>query len=38
VLEAVLRLGYVPNGSARALRSSKSRLMGAVIPTLSHAI
>ncbi len=38
VLEVVGRLGYVPNGSARALRSSKSRLMGAVIPTLSHAI
>jgi LacI family transcriptional regulator len=38
VIEAVGRLGYVPNGSARTLRSSKSRLMGAVIPTLSHAI
>ncbi len=38
VLEVVGRLGYVPNGSARALRSAKSRLMGAVIPTLSHAI
>jgi LacI family transcriptional regulator len=38
VLEVVKRLGYVPNGSARALRSAKSRLMGAVIPTLSHAI
>jgi len=38
VAEAVDQLGYVPNGSARALRSSKSRLIGAVIPTLSHAI
>ena len=38
VIDAVSRLGYVPNGSARALRSAKSRLMGAVIPTLSHAI
>jgi LacI family transcriptional regulator len=38
VLEVVKRLGYVPNGSARALRSAKFRLMGAVIPTLSHAI
>jgi LacI family transcriptional regulator len=38
VIDAVNRLGYVPNGSARALRSSKTRLMGAVIPTLSHAI
>jgi LacI family transcriptional regulator len=38
VMEAVGLLGYVPNGPARALRSAKSRLMGAVIPTLSHAI
>lgn len=38
VLEVVKRLGYVPNGSARALRSAKFRLMGAVIPTISHAI
>lgn len=38
ITDAVSRLGYVPNGSARALRSSKSRLMGAIIPTLSHAI
>ncbi|HTW28298.1 MAG TPA: substrate-binding domain-containing protein [Acetobacteraceae bacterium] len=38
VVAAALRLRYVPNGSARALRSAKSRLMGAVIPTLSHAI
>jgi LacI family transcriptional regulator len=37
-MEAIARLGYVPNGSARALRSAKSRLMGAVVPTLSHAI
>ena len=38
IIEVVGRLGYVPNASARALRSAKSRLMGAVIPTLSHAI
>lgn len=38
VLEAVSRLGYVPNGSARALRSSRTRLFGAVIPTLNQAI
>lgn len=30
------RLGYVPNASARALRSAKPRLMGAVIPTLGY--
>ena len=38
VLKAAADLGYVPNGSARALRSMKSRLVGAVIPTLDHAI
>jgi len=38
VLEVIARLGYVPNGSARALRLSKSRLIGAIIPTLNHAI
>lgn len=38
VLKAVAYLGYVPNGSARALRSSKTRLVGAIIPTLDHAI
>lgn len=38
VLRAAMELGYVPNGSARALRSTKSRLVGAVIPTLDHAI
>ncbi|MGI0524127.1 LacI family DNA-binding transcriptional regulator [Rhizobium giardinii] len=38
VLKAAMDLGYVPNGSARALRSTKSRLVGAVIPTLDHAI
>ncbi|MGV0819484.1 LacI family DNA-binding transcriptional regulator [Martelella sp. AMO21009] len=38
VLKAVAHLGYVPNGSARALRSSKTRLVGAIIPTLDHAI
>lgn len=38
VLKAVTELGYVPNGSARALRSTRSRLAGAIIPTLNHAI
>ena len=38
VLKAAAELGYVPNGSARALRSTKSRLVGAIIPTLDHAI
>jgi LacI family transcriptional regulator len=38
VLKAAMDLGYVPNGSARALRSTRSRLVGAIIPTLDHAI
>ena len=38
VMQATRELGYVPNGSARALRSTKTRLAGAIIPTLDHAI
>ena len=38
VLTAAAQLGYVPNNSARALRSLKTRLVGAIIPTLDHAI
>ncbi len=35
---AIDELGYVRNDSARALRSSRSRLVGAIIPTLRHSI
>jgi LacI family transcriptional regulator len=38
VARAAIRLGYVPNASARALRSTQTRLVGAVIPTIDHAI
>lgn len=38
VKQAAAELGYVPNGSARALRSTRTRLVGAIIPTLDHAI
>lgn len=38
VREAAETLGYVPNASARALRSTETRLVGAVIPTVDHAI
>jgi LacI family transcriptional regulator len=38
VNEAMRELGYMPNSAARALRSLRSRIMGAVIPTLNHAI
>ena len=31
-------LGYVPHGAARALASRRSRMIGAVIPTLDNAI
>lgn len=36
--EAIEKLGYVRNDSARSLRSSRSRLVGAIIPTLRHSI
>lgn len=35
---ASAQLGYVPNSAARALRSQSTRLVGAIIPTLDHAI
>jgi LacI family transcriptional regulator len=38
VMQAAATLGYVPNGSARALRSTKMRLVGVIIPTLDNAI
>ena len=38
VRQAVLELGYLPHGAARALRSRRTRTIGAVTPTLEHAI
>ena len=38
VLEAANRLDYRPNPAARALRSRRSQIVGAVIPTLDYAI
>jgi LacI family transcriptional regulator len=38
VLDAIRALGYVRNGSAGALRSSRTKIIGAVVPTLDHAI
>nr|WP_228025396.1 substrate-binding domain-containing protein [cf. Phormidesmis sp. LEGE 11477] len=35
---AISQLGYVRNASARALRANRSKLVGAVIPTLRHSI
>lgn len=38
VEEVIGRLGYTPHGAARALASSRTNTIGAVIPTLSNAI
>jgi LacI family transcriptional regulator len=32
------KLGYLPNSAARALRSRRTRMVGAIIPTLNHTI
>jgi LacI family transcriptional regulator len=36
--EAIQELGYLRNGAAQALRSRRTRTIGAIIPTLDHAI
>ncbi len=38
ILAKVKELGYVPNESARALVSSRSRIVGAIVPTLSYSV
>lgn len=38
ILEAAAGLGYSPNAAARALRSRKTHIVGAAIPTLDYAI
>ena len=38
VQETAAALGYIPIGPARALVSGKSRIVGAIVPTLDHAI
>ena len=38
VEQAVLALGYVPNRAARALASNRSRLIVALVPSLSNAV
>lgn len=38
VREAVLRLGYIRDGSARALASRRTRTIGAIYPTLNNPI
>jgi LacI family transcriptional regulator len=38
VSRAVEALGYVPHGAARALASQRTHTVGAIIPTMTHAI
>ncbi len=38
VNDAVVKLRYVPHGAARALRSHRSRMIGAVVPSFSYAL
>jgi LacI family transcriptional regulator len=38
VRDAVAKLRYVPHGAARALRSRKSRMVGAVVPSFDYAL
>ncbi len=38
VEKAIKKLGYIPNGAARALSSRNSRVIGAIIPTIDNSI
>jgi len=38
VRDAVAKLGYVPHGAARALRSHRSKMVGAVVPSFAYAL
>lgn len=38
VLEAAAKLRYVPHGAARSLRSKRSRMIGAVVPSFDYAL
>ncbi len=38
VIAAARRLGFVPNASARTLRTQKSRILGVVLPTLLNPV
>ena len=38
VLDAASKLRYVPHGAARALRSHRSQMVGAVVPSFDYAL
>lgn len=38
VVDAIAKLGYVPHGAARALRSARSKMVGAIVPSFSYAL
>lgn len=38
ILEAAAKLRYVPHGAARSLRSHRSRMVGAVVPSFDYAL
>src|SRR5580765_7902502 len=38
VRDAVTKLRYVPHGAARALRSHRSQMVGAVVPSFAYAL
>ena len=38
VLEAAKKLRYVPHGAARTLRSHRSKMVGAIVPSFDYAL
>lgn len=38
VLDAVAKLRYLPHGAARSLRSQRSRMVGAIVPSFDYAL